>query len=192
MLAVKKKEDETLSGPSCCGQSFDTVAEGIKKIAIVGNPNVGKSVLFNNLTKHYVTVSNYPGTSVEVSRGTVRIEDDEYEVIDTPGIYSLTPLTEEEKVARRILLQEELTLVIHVIDAKNLERMLPFTLQLIETHLPVMLVLNMMDEAGKTGVEINMDLLEKELGLPVVGTVSTTGMGMDKLKRRISEYEHKQ
>ena len=176
MLAVKKKEDETIIGPSCCGQSFDTVAEGIKKIAIVGNPNVGKSVLFNNLTKHYVTVSNYPGTSVEVSRGTVRIEDDEYEVIDTPGIYSLTPLTEEEKVARRILLQEELTLVIHVIDAKNLERMLPFTLQLIETHLPVMLVLNMMDEAEKTGVEINMDLLEKELGLPVVGTVSTTGM----------------
>ncbi|UCE72633.1 MAG: 50S ribosome-binding GTPase [Nitrospiraceae bacterium] len=192
MLAVKKKEDETIGGPSCCGQSFDTVTEGLKKIAIVGNPNVGKSVLFNNLTKHYVTVSNYPGTSVEVSRGTVRIEDDEYEVIDTPGIYSLTPLTEEEKVARRILLQEELTLVIHVIDAKNLERMLPFTLQLIETHLPVMLVLNMMDEAGKTGVEINMDLLEKELGLPVVGTISTTGMGMAKLKRRISEYEHKQ
>ncbi len=90
--------------------------------------------MFNNLTRHYVTVSNYPGTTVEVSKGTVRIGDEEFEIIDTPGIYSLSPLTEEERVARRILLNEELYLVIHVVDAKNLERMLPFTLQLIEAH----------------------------------------------------------
>jgi ferrous iron transport protein B len=166
--------------------------EGLKRIAIVGNPNVGKSVLFNNLTGHYVTVSNYPGTSVEVSRGTVLIEKDEYEVVDTPGIYSLSPLTEEERVARRILLEEELHLVIQVTDAKNLERMLPFTLQILETHLPAMLVLNMMDEADKSGVEIDLALLEKELGIPVIGTVSTTGEGMDTLKRRISEHERKQ
>ncbi len=153
----------------------------------MGNPNVGKSVLFNNLTGRYVIVSNYPGTSVEVSRGKARIEDEEYEVIDTPGIYSLSPLTEEERVARRILLDEKLSLVIHVVDAKNLERMLPFTLQLREAALPVMLVLNMMDEAEKTGVSIRIDLLEKELGLPVIGTVSTIGKGMDILKRRILE-----
>ena len=101
----------------------------------------------------------------------------------------MSPITEEERVARRILLDEDLFLVAHVIDAKNLERMLPFTLQLIEARLPLILVLNMMDEARKTGVEINMDLLEKELGIPVLGTVSTTGEGVDKLKRRMTGNE---
>jgi ferrous iron transport protein B len=191
MYAVKKKENETHSRSSCCGQTGNTITEGLKKVAIVGNPNVGKSVLFNNLTRHYVMVSNYPGTSVEVSRGAARIDDEEVEVIDTPGIYSLSPITEEERVARRILLEEELYYIVHVIDAKNLERMLPFTLQLLEARLPVILVLNMMDEAAKSGVEIDVDLLEKELGIPVVGTVSTTGKGVDILKRRIIGNERK-
>jgi ferrous iron transport protein B len=188
MQTIKKSFSKLRQKDSCCGAGESKVPAGLKKVAIVGNPNVGKSVLFNNLTKRYVTVSNYPGTSVEVSRGSLRIEDREFEVIDTPGIYSLSPLTEEERVARRILLLEELSLVIHVIDAKNLERMLPFTLQLIEAHLPTLLVLNMMDEAGKNGVEIDIPLLEKELGIPVVGTVSTSGEGMGILKRRIVEH----
>ena len=188
MLETKQLSQKAETGSSCCAPQSSTVAAGLKKIAIVGNPNVGKSVLFNNLTKHYVVVSNYPGTSVEVSRGTLKTGDDEFEVIDTPGIYSLSPLTEEERVARRILLKEELCLVIHVVDAKNLERMLPFTLQLMETCLPAMLVLNMMDEAEKANVEINIELLERELGIPVTGTVSTTGRGMDELKRRITGY----
>ena len=160
----------------------------MEKIAIVGSPNVGKSVLFNNLTKRYVTVSNYPGTTVEVSRGKAKIGEMEYEIIDTPGMYSLSPITEEERVARRILIKERPDIVIHVVDAKNLERMLPLTLQLIEAHLPTILVLNIMDEAKKAGVEINIKLLEKELGVPVVGTVSTTGKGMDILRQRIKEY----
>jgi ferrous iron transport protein B len=192
MQAIKKSFSKLRQKDSCCGSGGGEVPEGLKKVAIVGNPNVGKSVLFNNLTKHYVTVSNYPGTSVEVSRGSVNIGDREFEVIDTPGIYSLSPLTEEERVARRILLREELSLVIHVVDAKNLERMLPFTLQLIESHLPTVLVLNMMDEAGKNGVEIDIPLLEKELGIPVVGTVSTSGEGMDILKRRIVKHAKQQ
>lgn len=189
MKLTDEKTNGTKGKPSCCGQTCDTVANGLKKVAIVGNPNVGKSVLFNYLTKHYVTVSNYPGTSVEVSRGTAKIEGEEIEVIDTPGIYSLSPITEEERVARRILLDEDLYLVVHVIDAKNLERMLPFTLQLLEARLPVILVLNMMDEARNTGVDIDMPLLEKELGIPVLGTVSTTGEGVDILKRRMIENE---
>ena len=78
----------------------------MRKIAIVGSPNVGKSVMFNNLTGSYVTVSNYPGTTVEVSRGKCRIGDEEFEVIDTPGMYSFLPLTEEERVTQRILLNE--------------------------------------------------------------------------------------
>lgn len=161
----------------------------MKKIAIVGSPNVGKSVLFNNLTKKYVTVSNYPGTTVEVSRGVSMIGGVEYEIIDTPGMYSFSPITEEERVTRRILIHEGLELVLHVIDAKNLEMMLSLTLQLIEASIPVILVLNIMDEAKKTGVEIDVDQLEKELNIPVIGTVSTTGEGMEILKERIKRYD---
>ncbi|MBU3911327.1 MAG: 50S ribosome-binding GTPase [Candidatus Omnitrophica bacterium] len=161
----------------------------VVKIAIVGSPNVGKSVLFNALTKKYVTVSNYPGTTVEVSRGMVDINGTRYEIIDTPGMYSLLPITEEEKVARRILFHESPKIVIHVIDAKNLERMLVLTLQLIEAGLTTILVLNIMDEARQEGVEINVARLEKELGIPVVGTVSTENKGIDELKKRIVSYE---
>lgn len=161
----------------------------MRKIAIVGSPNVGKSVLFNNLTKKYVTVSNYPGTTVEVSKGVAMIGSVEYEIIDTPGMYSLLPITEEERVARRILIHEELELVLHVIDAKNLEMMLLLTLQLIETSIPIILVLNIMDETKKAGVEIDIDQLERELNIPVVGTVSTTGDGMEILKERIKRYD---
>lgn len=188
MLRAKTSSQKVVTDPACCAPQCSTVAADLRKIAIVGNPNVGKSVLFNNLTKHYVTVSNYPGTSVEVSRGTLKTGDEEFEVIDTPGIYSLSPLTEEERVARRILLKEELCIVIHAVDAKNIDRMLPFTLQLMETGLPAILVLNMMDEAEQARVKIDIDLLEKELGIPVTGTVSTTGRGMDELKRRITDY----
>lgn len=160
----------------------------LKKIAIVGSPNVGKSVLFNVLTKRYVTVSNYPGTTVEVSRGKALINNREYEVIDTPGMYSLMPITEEERVARRILIEERPEIVIHVIDAKNLERMLNLTLQLKEASLPVILVLNIMDEAQKEGVSIDTNQLEKELSIPVIETISTTGKGIDNLKKRIEDY----
>ncbi len=160
----------------------------MKKIAIVGSPNVGKSLLFNRLTGVYVTVSNYPGTTVEVTRGKCKIGEDEFEVIDTPGMYSLSPITEEESVARRILLDEKPDIVIHVIDAKNLERMLVFVLQLIEAKLPVILVLNIIDEAEKLGMKINLGYLEKELKVPVVATVSTTGRGIDILKGKAEEY----
>lgn len=160
----------------------------MRKIAIVGSPNVGKSVLFNALTKRYVTVSNYPGTTVEVSKGRAKIHDRECEIIDTPGMYSLLPITEEERVARRILIKEKPDIVIHVIDAKNLERMLPLTLQLIEASLPTILVLNIMDEAQKEGVTIDTKLLEKELRIPVIEAVATTGKGIDDLKNRIKTY----
>ena len=160
----------------------------VKKIAIIGNPNVGKSVLFNILTKQYVNVSNYPGTTVEVSRGRMSINGIEYEVIDTPGMYSFLPITEEEGVARRILFNEKPDIVIHVVDAKNLERMLSLTLQLIEAELPVILVLNIMDEAQKEGVIIDARILEKELRVPVVEAVSTIGKGIKELKNRIESY----
>jgi ferrous iron transport protein B len=188
MQNVKNASNKVQSKTCHCeGESIE-VPGGLKKIAIVGTPNVGKSVLFGNLTRHYVIVSNYPGTSVEVSRGKATIGDKTYEVVDTPGMYSLSVLSEEERVARRILIYEKPHIVIHVMDAKNLERMLTFTLQLIEAGLPAILVLNMMDEARISGVEIDIPLLEKELGIPVVGTVSTTGEGMNELLERIKNY----
>ena len=170
------------------GAKEEKIDHGLKKIAVVGSPNVGKSLLFNRLTGTYVVVSNYPGTTVEVTRGKIRIGEDEFEVIDTPGMYSMLPITEEERVARNILLNELPHIVIHIVDAKNLERMLPFTLQLIEAGLPVILDLNIIDEAEKIGMKINLGVLEKELKVPVVATVSTTGRGIDILKGKIEEY----
>ena len=160
----------------------------MRKIAIVGSPNVGKSVLFNGLTGSYAVVSNYPGTTVEVSRGKCKIGDEELEVVDTPGMYSLFSITEEERVGRSILLDEGPVVILHVIDTRNLERMLPLTLQLLEAGLGVILVLNIMDEAQKAGIRIDIARLEKELNIPVVGTVSTTGKGIDVLRGKIEEY----
>lgn len=171
----------------CHGESGHAGPSGLPVVAIVGNPNVGKSVTFHRLTGVYVTVSNYPGTTVEVTRGKGRWNGREYEVVDTPGTYSLLPITEEERVARRILLNEHPVAVVHVVDAKNLERMLPLTLQLIEAGLPVILNLNVLDEAENLGIKIDLERLEQELGVPVVGTVATTGRGIDELRRRIDE-----
>ena len=160
----------------------------MRKIVIVGSPNVGKSVLFGALTGTYATVSNYPGTTVEVFRGKGKIGGEEFEIIDTPGMYSFLPITEEERVARQILIHESPRVVLHVIDAKNLERMLSLTLQLLEAHLPVILVLNIMDEARRLGLRFDVEYLEKELGIHVVPTVSTTGEGVDILKGKIEAY----
>jgi ferrous iron transport protein B len=151
-------------------------------VAIVGSPNVGKSVLFNALTGSYVTVSNYPGTTVEVSRGKGSLNEVQIGVIDTPGMYRLIPVTEEERVARDILLDEHPAAILHVTDAKNLERMLPMTLQLIEAGLPVILVANLMDEAERLKVHIDLPVLERALGVPVVGTALAFGRGTSQLK----------
>jgi ferrous iron transport protein B len=170
-----------------CHSGGKTVASGLPTLIIVGNPNVGKSALFNRLTGARVVVSNYPGTTVEVTRGRLRLGEIELEAVDTPGMYSFLPITEEERVARRILLTQESYKVLHVLDAKNLERMLPFTLQLIETGLPVVLAVNMLDEAGAAGLEIDFTRLEAELGIPVVGTISTTGTGIENLRKLLRE-----
>ena len=178
-------------GRGSCHGNVDETDAGLKKIVLVGSPNVGKSVLFNNLTGKYVTVSNYPGTTVEVTRGKGTLEDKEFEIIDTPGMYSLLPVTEEERVARSVILEEKPKVVAQVADAKNIERMLQLTFQLLEADLPVLLDLNLMDEAERLGMTIDLDLLEKELGIPVVATVATEGRGMDLLKERIINHEKK-
>ncbi len=176
----------------CHGEGTCIAGNGLRKVGIVGSPNVGKSVVFNSLTGAYVTVSNYPGTTVDVARGKAKIEGEEFEIVDTPGMYSLLPITEEERVARLILLAEKPEVILQVVDAKNLERMLPLTLQLIEAGLPTILDLNMMDETEAAGIEIDVNRLEQELGIPVVATVATTGRGMEALRRRLAEYVTRQ
>jgi ferrous iron transport protein B len=150
-----------------------------RRIALVGNPNVGKSVIFGALTGTYATVSNYPGTTVEVARAAGRV-DPAIEVIDTPGVNSLTPQSEDERVTRDILLAG-VDCVVQVADAKNLPRALIVSLQLIEADQPFVLVVNMMDEAADRGLTIDTPKLSAELGVPVVQTVAVSGQGLKAL-----------
>jgi ferrous iron transport protein B len=151
------------------------------KVILVGNPNVGKSVIFNYLTGAYRVVSNYPGTTVEVSSGSCGFKDHRFTILDTPGINNLTPNSEDEKVTRDILLAEENYTVLSVLDAKNLNRGLTITLQLIEMGLPLVLVLNMVDEARSRGLEIQHSILEEILGVKVLPTVATRKKGLDQI-----------
>jgi ferrous iron transport protein B len=172
----------------CYGKKGCTPGEGLPKIVLIGNPNVGKSSLFNALSGSYTLVSNYPGTSVEISHGKVRLGEREYGIIDTPGMYSLLPVSEEERVSQLLLFEKKPSVYLHVVDARNLRRMLSLTLQLLEAGLPLILVLNMMDEAEERGIKINIYELSRSLGIPVVGTVSSEGKGIEELEVAISEF----
>jgi ferrous iron transport protein B len=185
---TKSKGSENFNHELSHTHSPSDTDPSIAKIVLVGSPNTGKSVMFQNLTGSYVTVSNYPGTTVEVARGSRTLGNAEFEVIDTPGMYSLLSITEEERVARSILLKEKPDIVIQLVDGKNLERMLPLTLQLLESGLPLILDLNMMDEAENLGIKTNVNRLEKELGIPVVSTVATNKKGMEILYEKILSY----
>jgi ferrous iron transport protein B len=152
---------------------------------LIGNPNVGKSVIFNYLTGKYVTVSNYPGTTVEVATGTMAVKGKRFQVVDTPGINSLIPMSEDERVTRDILLNEPQRHLLQVIDAKNLRRGLLISLQLLEMGLPFILILNMWDEAKSRGIEIQTQTLSKILGAPVFKTVATRRKGVEKIKENL-------
>jgi len=166
---------------------FPLPSDKIEKIALVGNPNVGKSLIFGWLTGKYVTVSNYPGTTVEVSQGNIRWEGRKAVLVDTPGTNSLIPMSEDERVTRDILLEEEGLRVIQVGDAKNLRRALGITLQLAEMEKPVVLVLNMADEAKERGIAIDQERLSETLETPVFSTVATRRKGMEGLRKSLWE-----
>lgn len=166
-------------------------------LVLVGNPNVGKSVVFGALTGRYATVSNYPGTTVEVSRGTAKIGGERRGVIDSPGVNSLVPMSEDERVTRDILLNDNIGSVLQVMDSKNLRRSLLITVQLVEMNLPITLALNMYDEAGERGIKIDTEVLTRSLGLNVVPTIATQRWNLDKLdsafthrKRPVSEIRY--
>lgn len=157
------------------------IPQGAKKIVLVGNPNVGKSVFFNSFTGMYVDVSNFPGTTVDISHG--RFGQDI--IIDTPGVYGISSFNDEEKVARDVILAADI--IVNIVDAVHLERDLFLTLQVIDTGIPTVVALNMMDEAAQQGIQIDAELLEHLLGVPVIPTVAVKGQGLVEVKNRVFE-----
>lgn len=154
-------------------------------ILLVGHPNVGKSVLFHRLTGAYVNVSNYPGTTVEVSRAAARF-DPAAQLLDTPGVLALPSRSDDERVTLRALLEEDCRVLVQVGDAKNLRRTLALTALLAELGVPMVLALNMHDEAEARGVVLDVPALEAALGIPVVATVATSGEGMPALSHAVA------
>jgi ferrous iron transport protein B len=155
----------------------------MKKIVLVGNPNVGKSVIFSQLTGARVMISNYPGTTVEFTRGELHTDEEIFEILDAPGTYSLVPTCRAEKVAAELINQAGI--IINVVNATNLERNLFLTTQLLELGIPIIVALNLIDEATYKGIEINPRRLEELLGVPVVPTVAISGEGLKDLVRSI-------
>ncbi len=155
----------------------------MKKIVLMGNPNVGKSVVFSRLTGANVIASNYPGTTVDFSKGKMKLDNETVEIIDAPGTYSLEPSNKAEEVAVKML--KEADIVINVVNATNLERNLYLTIELLEKDIPVIIALNLWDEAHHLGININEKELEKILGVPVAPTVALTGEGIKSLVSNI-------
>jgi len=157
----------------------------MKKIILMGSPNVGKSVIFSRLTGANVIASNYPGTTVDFSKGSMRLDGKKYEIIDAPGTYSLTPTNKAEEVALKIFKKGDI--IINVVDATNLERNLYLTLEILEKKKPTIVALNLWDEAQHTGITIDVKKLEEILGVPVVPTTALTGEGIKELISRLKE-----
>lgn len=164
-------------------------SSGDIQMALVGNANVGKSVIFGLVTGKYVIVSNYPGTTVEVSKGTCRGFGNSSEVVDTPGVNSLIPLSEDERVTRDIVLNGIEKIVVQVVDSKNLRRGMMITSQLAELNQRVVIDLNMWDESLDRGISIDTVALKKILGVPVIKTVATQKKGINSLINSVNKAE---
>jgi len=163
----------------------------LKSAILVGNPNVGKSVIFGLLTGKYVTVSNYPGTSVEITEGIIQTPGktpETLKIIDSPGINSLIPKSEDEEVTRQILLRSEEAGILQVADAKNLKRALLIHSQLSDMGFPMALVLNMYDESEERGIRIDTEKLADLLGIQVIPTVATERRGLRRIRKSLSDF----
>lgn len=157
----------------------------MKKILLMGNPNVGKSAIFSRLTGIRVVVSNYPGTTVEFTQGIMKVGDDRALIIDVPGTYGLEATSKAEEIAVEMLKDGDA--VVNIIDATNLERNLHLTLHLLEKNIPLVVALNVWDDAKHKGIAIDVKKLEELLGVPVIPTVGVTGEGIKELVSRIPE-----
>jgi ferrous iron transport protein B len=155
----------------------------MRTILLVGNPNVGKSVLFSRLTGVRTTVSNYPGTTISYTRGFTKLGDEKLEVIDVPGTYTLEPNSEAEEIALEMLKKGDV--IINVVNAINLERSLYLTLQLLERDTPVVMALNIWDDTKHRGIDIDLEKLRTMLGVPAVPTVAVSGEGIKELMESI-------
>ncbi|MCX8176139.1 MAG: ferrous iron transporter B, partial [Candidatus Bathyarchaeota archaeon] len=160
-------------------------------IALAGNANVGKSVIFNYLTGLHQHIGNWPGKTVEKAEGTLHFKGYTIDVVDLPGIYSLSTYSIEEQISRKYIAVEKPDVVINVVDASVLERNLYFTLQLIELETPMVIALNQVDVAKKKGIKINVEKLERLLGIPVIPTIATKGVGIFKLLEKAVEAAEK-
>ncbi len=154
---------------------------------LVGNPNVGKSVIFSQLTGRYAVVSNYPGTTIEITSAELRLPHGQsYTLIDTPGVNGLLPFSEDEEVTQRIILERQPAVIIHVADAKNLVRTIQLAYQLLELGGPMVLALNMSDEAARQGMAVDAAMLSAALGVEVVRTSAPEGEGIGALRKAIA------
>lgn len=163
----------------CSNIAIKNIDPTKKKLVLVGNPNVGKSVFFNSFTGLYVDVSNFPGTTVDISSG----EYNDFVVIDTPGVYGVSSFNDEERVARDVIIEADI--VLNVVDAVHLSRDLFLTQQLIDMGKKVVVALNMMDEAEKNGIVIDINKLSQMLGVPVVPTIATKHQGIEDVKKSL-------
>jgi ferrous iron transport protein B len=153
------------------------------RVALVGQPNVGKSVVFGHLTGRYVTVSNYPGTTVAITRGRAMVGAEVCDIIDTPGVNTLEgAMSEDERITRDAIAGPHADLIVQVADARNLRRALVLTAQLAPLNKPMVLVLNMIDEAFARGIAVDVPALAAELQIPVVEMVAVEGRGFSELR----------
>ena len=160
------------------------ILQKTNKILLMGNPNVGKSVFFTELTGIHAISSNYTGTTVNFMEGSFKIDTEEYTLIDVPGTYSLTPTNQAEAVAARFI-ESGARAIICVLDASNLERNLSLALEIKQSSVPIIFALNLIDVAERHGININAKLLAEELGAPVIPTIAVKKQGIDELTKQL-------
>ena len=156
------------------------------KIALIGNQNSGKTTLFNTLTGTNQKIGNWPGVTVEKKVGLIK--DLNAEIIDLPGVYSLSPYTVEEEVSRKYILEKKPDLIINIVDSTSLERSLYLTTQILELNIKVIVVLNMIDKLEAKGIFINEQKLAKEIGVDVIKISASKNIGIQELKNKIKNY----
>ena len=160
-------------------------------VGFIGNPNCGKTTLFNAFTGANLKVANWPGVTVEKVEGAMQFHDNTYKLVDLPGTYSLTSYTMEEQVSRQYILSDDVDVVVDVVDASSLERNLYLTLQLLELEKPVVMALNMMDVVAKRGMEIDLHRLPEMLGIPVIPVSAQKRTGLNILLHAIAHHKGK-